>query len=66
MNQQPRPQQGSSHGGTRDVPPPIDLRDIKFGENLNQNLFADIAQDKASSLSDLKFFGRSIFRFGTN
>jgi len=50
-SQSNRPQQGGDHDRARDVPPPIDVTDIKFGEKLDPNLFADIAQAKARAIA---------------
>jgi CRISPR-associated protein Csm2 len=44
-----RPPQG---GGSRDMPPPVKLDDIKFGKELDPNLFADIAQTKARVIAE--------------
>ncbi|GHT84339.1 type III-A CRISPR-associated protein Csm2 [Betaproteobacteria bacterium] len=43
-----RRQQGSSD---RDQAPPIKLDDIKFGKEIDANLFADIAQAKAKTIA---------------
>jgi len=58
---QNRPQQGGgsynqqSQGGgsrTHNPPPPaIDVNDIRFGNNIDANLFADIAQAKAKAIA---------------
>ncbi|GHT94400.1 type III-A CRISPR-associated protein Csm2 [Betaproteobacteria bacterium] len=46
-----RPQQGSFNRD-RDQAPPIKLDDIKFGKEIDANLFADIAQAKAKTIAE--------------
>ncbi|MDR0578098.1 MAG: type III-A CRISPR-associated protein Csm2 [Candidatus Accumulibacter sp.] len=48
-------QQGGGFVGHRphdSAPPPIRLDDIKFGESLDPNLFADVAQAKAKAIAE--------------
>jgi CRISPR-associated protein Csm2 len=47
-----RPQQGGGYDRSRDVPPPVKVDDIKFGKDLDPNLFADIAQGKAKAIAE--------------
>jgi CRISPR-associated protein Csm2 len=48
-----RPQQGGGgHDRQRDVPPPIKLDDVRFGENIDPDLFAGIAQAKAKAIAE--------------
>jgi CRISPR-associated protein Csm2 len=48
-----RPQQGGGHDRPRDTPPPpVKVDDIRFGKDLDPNLFADIAQAKARAIAE--------------
>lgn len=48
-----RPQQGGfSSDRSREQTPPIKLDDIRFGEKIDANLFADIAQAKAKTIAE--------------
>jgi CRISPR-associated protein Csm2 len=48
-----RSQQGGfSSDRNRDQPPPIKVDDIKFGKEIDANLFADIAQAKAKAIAE--------------
>jgi CRISPR-associated protein Csm2 len=47
-----RQQGGFNSGRSRDQSPPIKLDDIKFGKEIDANLFADIAQAKAQAIAE--------------
>jgi CRISPR-associated protein Csm2 len=51
QQQHNRPQQGN-FSRDRDQSPPINLADIKFGKEIDANLFADIAQAKAKTIAE--------------
>jgi CRISPR-associated protein Csm2 len=53
MNYSQRPQGGFGNDRRRDPPPPsIKLDDIRFGKEIDANLFADIAQTKARFIAE--------------
>ncbi|MDR0736533.1 MAG: type III-A CRISPR-associated protein Csm2 [Zoogloeaceae bacterium] len=52
MNHPQRAQGGFGNDRHRDPPPSIRLDDIRFGESIDDNLFADIAQAKARAIAE--------------